>query len=99
MIALLFIGSGFLLFSFFFEYVKRLLDGSEVPSGLTTLTFIVGVAMVIAVTLSLITDTLPRSYNKGQIDALKGIQTHEIHYVYPEGSAIPSDTLYLKIER
>ena len=37
-------------------------------------------------------------HDEGQIDALKGIQTHQIHYVYPEGDTIPSDTLYLKIE-
>lgn len=37
--------------------------------------------------------------DRGQINSLKGIQTHEIYYVYPKGSAIPSDTLYLKIER
>ncbi len=34
-------------------------------------------------------------YNQGQIDALKGIQTHTINYVYPKGDTIPSDTLYL----
>ena len=38
------------------------------------------------------------SYNDGQIDALKGIQTHEIQYVFPKGDTIPSDTLYVKIK-
>ena len=37
-------------------------------------------------------------YDQGQIDALHGIQTFEVHYVYPEGDTIPCDTLYLKIE-
>ena len=37
-------------------------------------------------------------YNEGQIDALKGKQAYEIHYVYPKGDTIPSDTLYLKIK-
>ena len=36
--------------------------------------------------------------DRGQIDALKGVQTHEIHYLYPKGDTIPSDTLYLKIK-
>ena len=34
----------------------------------------------------------------GQIDALKGVQTHGIYYVYPKGDTIPSDTLYIKIK-
>lgn len=38
------------------------------------------------------------NYNDGQIDALKGVQAYKIHYVYPEGDTIPSDTLYLKIK-
>jgi hypothetical protein len=39
------------------------------------------------------------SYNQGQIDALHGTQTFERHLVYLEGDSIPSDTLYLKIDR
>ncbi len=36
-------------------------------------------------------------YDQGQIDALHGIQTHEMFLVYPTGDTIASDTLYLKI--
>jgi len=39
-----------------------------------------------------------REYENGQIDALKGTQTYQIHYIYPKGDTIPSDTLYLKIK-
>ena len=42
---------------------------------------------------------IPRSYDKGQIDALKGIQTHEIQYVFSRGDTIPCDTLYVKIDK
>jgi len=41
---------------------------------------------------------LPEEYDKGQVDALKGIQTHEIRYVFPQGDTIPCDTLYVKIK-
>jgi len=37
------------------------------------------------------------AYNNGQIDALKGKQTFEIQYVFPQGDTIPVDTLYVKI--
>ena len=46
----------------------------------------------------LIVNAVNGTYKDGQIDVLKGIQAYEIHYVYPKGDTIPSDTLYLKIE-
>lgn len=38
----------------------------------------------------------PETYEKGQIDALKGKQTYEIQIVYRD--TIPVDTLYVKIK-
>ncbi|HDY89450.1 MAG TPA: hypothetical protein ENH82_15210 [bacterium] len=60
------------------------------------LIFVVGFVLFTVGSLSLMKrDAMPKGYDNGQIDALKGIQTHEIFYVYPINDSIASDTLYL----
>jgi len=56
-----------------------------------------GLVLLAIMAATLIVKEVNGPYNDGQIDALKGTQTHKIHYVYPKGDTIPSDTLYIKI--
>ncbi len=60
-------------------------------------TFMIAAVILIGLTVGFCLTDQAGTYQDGQVDALKGIQTYEIHYVYPKGDTIPSDTLYLEI--
>lgn len=75
-----------------------LLIWAALESDRDEVAFPLAFGIILIVVVCILGVFLPKEqYNEGQIDALKGIQTHEIHYVFPQGDTIPSDTLYLKI--
>lgn len=60
-------------------------------------TFIWGIICIIIICLIGVFGSVDGTYKEGQIDALKGTQTHEIQCVYRLNDSIPIDTLYVEI--
>lgn len=40
----------------------------------------------------------PKTYEKGQIDALKGNFSYETRYIFRANDTVPIDTIYIKIK-
>ena len=58
------------------------------------LPFFWGLLLIIGGLIGLSIEAPHDQYRKGQVDALKGKQHYEIHYVYRENDTIPLDTLF-----
>ena len=97
MIALLIIGGLATLVAYIWG--SEAIETRGKNAGWYTFLFLIG-TVLFAAGLLLAGDEAGKEghYNEGQIDALKGIQTHEIQYVFPQGDTIPCDTLYVKIK-
>jgi hypothetical protein len=95
MIAAIISGIALVLIAFFWLLISGKTDRNGPPIAAF---FAVGMGLIGGCAAGIHTERFNQGREQGQIDALKGNQTYEIHYVYPKGSSIPSDTLYLKIE-
>ena len=94
MIALFIIGAvSFLVFACI--SIPSIFQSEEVETIVVVIVALLAAIILLEIGVLRLVD---HKYNDGQIDALKGIQTHEIHYVFSKGDSIPSDTLYIKLK-